>query len=350
MPSTIEVRDGFRRYALLRHGEALAGRALSPGEGARVVGSWLASSPNAARALVELYPGPLVGPAATANLAGRLRRDVERGVLTLVEPAEAIAAHDAFARARVTAPPDLRPGFVPAPRRTQPTRRERPSSIPEESTDTPGPVESLAAATPVLPSVVAPPFSTDIEALATLLNEARAAQARAEDHASRLPPKFRRKTVACDGATTLSGFKADEDLPAGFTRSPEMSSEQLLTYSRQLEARGYTPTLSGAADKGVPGANAATHAEKQLERYHAVVESGKPIGVSRSQCGDCRTWFQAVAQHEQRDIVVADPEFTRVFRSDGSVGVYDGENQLVASVEPQTPPSASIVSYEGVPW
>jgi hypothetical protein len=86
------------------------------------------------------------------------------------------------------------------------------------------------------------------------------------------------------------------------------------------------------------GRFAASHAETQQIALHlpeaAASEAGNfsnsqeiaPVeqiyGVSRPQCIDCRAFAQAMARAYGATIIVTGPEATRIFYSDGSVGVH----------------------------
>ena len=100
---------------------------------------------------------------------------------------------------------------------------------------------------------------------------------------------------------------------------------------------------------------AATHVEHQSLTAQRTDNSNEPIGVGREQCGDCRSQHQAYAQDKTRPgypepVVVADPAHSRVYNHDGSVDVYDTNNNHVTSTEPGEPTGASRTNYKGVPW
>ena len=103
------------------------------------------------------------------------------------------------------------------------------------------------------------------------------------------------------------------------------------------------------------GGAAATHAERQSLTAQHGDGTNDSIGVSKEQCGDCREHQQAAAQDPNRPghpdpVVVADPEHTRVYNSDGSVDVYGKDHNYVGSSDPNEPPSATRNDYKGVPW
>ena len=115
--------------------------------------------------------------------------------------------------------------------------------------------------------------------------------------------------------------------------------------------------IVGSKSEGdtIPGGAAATHAERQSITAQCIDGTNDTIGVSRSQCGDCRVHHQAYSKNQDRPgypepIVVADPEFTRVYHSDGSVDVYDENHKRVYSAELHESPKATGRKYEGVIW
>lgn len=186
-------------------------------------------------------------------------------------------------------------------------------------------------------------------ALQKKLKDARSSQIRATEAHKKLPRKYSQKTVASNGVQTLSGYKSTEKLPEGFARNESMQAEAMLKHSENLP--GYKPTRTGANDpKGLPGGNAATHAEKQLARYHELNNIDRPIGVSREQCGDCRNWYRAQAQASNKEYVVADPKFTRIYKPNGQVEVYNQNNELVKIVNKNESSNANINNYENIPW
>ena len=180
------------------------------------------------------------------------------------------------------------------------------------------------------------------------LNKAKAAKNRAIEAQDALPRKLKKKTVASNGTKTLSGYKKNQMMPEGFTRTPDLQSEAMLEHSKKL--RNYTPQSGGQTDGAIPGQNASTHAEKQLARYHELNNTNAPIGVSREQCGDCRIWFREQAKATNKEIVIADPVHSRIYNPDGSVEIYDINNKLLKTVSNDTPPAATIRIYEGIIW
>ncbi|MGB0384248.1 MAG: hypothetical protein ACPGWR_05420 [Ardenticatenaceae bacterium] len=78
-------------------------------------------------------------------------------------------------------------------------------------------------------------------------------------------------------------------------------------------------------DRGVPGRYDASHAEKQAYE----VAPNQPIGVSKVMCPNCRSYFRYLAQYVQKAQVVTDPDVTRVFFSDGAVGVVYSDNSVL---------------------
>ena len=78
-------------------------------------------------------------------------------------------------------------------------------------------------------------------------------------------------------------------------------------------------------DRGVPGRYDASHAETQAYE----VAPNQPIGVSKVMCPNCRSYFRYLAQYVKKLQVVSDPDVTRVFFSDGRVGVVYSDNKVV---------------------
>jgi RHS repeat-associated protein len=180
------------------------------------------------------------------------------------------------------------------------------------------------------------------DALRQKLDAAREAQERAANAADELPPKLEKKTVASNGHRTLSGSAGEP--PPGFNRDGT-DGESMLDYSQNQMTPSHNSPEQGAMDGDLPGSAAATHAEKQLAVQQMNGETNEPIGVSKEQCGDCRAWMQKQAQAQEQTIVVADPVYTRVYKPDGRVDVYDRDGDLVQQVPPGQPPSASLTKY-----
>lgn len=78
-------------------------------------------------------------------------------------------------------------------------------------------------------------------------------------------------------------------------------------------------------DRGVPGRYHASHAETQAYE----VAPNQPIGVSKVMCPNCRSYFRYLAHYVQKVQVVSDPDVTRIFFSDGTVGVVHFDNTVV---------------------
>ena len=97
----IEIRDGFRRFAVVRTdvSSRTKGRVLRAAEARVVVDHWLSSTPSLGTTLHQLYPGPTVGTASVSGRASQLRRDVASGRIVLIEPEDAAAAYHEFTRA-----------------------------------------------------------------------------------------------------------------------------------------------------------------------------------------------------------------------------------------------------------
>lgn len=82
---------------------------------------------------------------------------------------------------------------------------------------------------------------------------------------------------------------------------------------------------SGGKDQvrrgGFPGAAAHSHAERLVEVTHP----GQPIGVNRDMCEGCISHFENIAEHDGVTQVVADPEKTRVFHTDGLIEEFSND-------------------------
>lgn len=110
-----------------------------------------------------------------------------------------------------------------------------------------------------------------------------------------------------------------------------------------MEINGKTETIK-------KGKNAVTHTEKQLARYHDVNGIDAPIGVNRQQCGDCRKWFREQAQETGKEQIVADPEYVRIYKTDGTVEIYDADNNLLYVAAKDDQPKATMLKYEDIVW
>jgi RHS repeat-associated protein len=152
----------------------------------------------------------------------------------------------------------------------------------------------------------------EAEDLAAAIAGSRDAYHRAAADAKRLPRSMSDKTVASDGAKTLSGWT---NKPPGYT---DVDPVHVVHLSNQ---NGHELRSGGAQDQknngGFPGKYNASHAEKQM----TVASPDEPVGVSKPMCRDCQDYFAAQAQETGRPQVVTDPEVTRVFWPDGSVDV-----------------------------
>jgi hypothetical protein len=158
------------------------------------------------------------------------------------------------------------------------------------------------------------------------ITKARNALSRATQARNNLPKnsQWRDKTVASDGKRTVSGWA---DPPSGFSHA---APEQVAAQSKKM---GHNLASAGGNDQvklgGFKGKYQASHAEKQL----SMLCPDEPIGVSKPMCNDCQNYFSKLARDRGKPQVVADPEVTRIFRPDGSVGVVDknGAVSLVPS-------------------
>ncbi|MCL1810485.1 MAG: DUF4280 domain-containing protein [Clostridiales bacterium] len=165
--------------------------------------------------------------------------------------------------------------------------------------------------------------------LSKRIKEAIAARERAKELAGEYNSRYaRKKTVASDGATTLSGWRKLPEYTSSVSRTTRDNAGNDIRLTDAVlgkaEEMGYVLTPAGARDHGVPGQFNASHAEKQLSCL-----TTDPIGVSQEMCEDCQAYFTALAQHEKRQVVIADPCCVRVFNPDGSVGHYNDEGLAI---------------------
>jgi hypothetical protein len=123
-----------------------------------------------------------------------------------------------------------------------------------------------------------------------------------------------KKTVAeVAGQHTISGWTS--------RRGYVQKTNEVMQRARQM---GYQLRIS-LFDQGVAGRYDASHAEKQAYE----VAPNQPIGVSKRMCPNCRAYFRYLAQYMQTVQVVSDPNLTRIFFSDGRVGVVHSDNSVV---------------------
>jgi hypothetical protein len=116
------------------------------------------------------------------------------------------------------------------------------------------------------------------------------------------------KTVASDGVNnTLSGWGAIDEGAEFFNRTA--TTQDVISKSAEI---GHDLKPAGALDQGISGQFNASHAEKQMSLL-----SSKPIGVSRAMCSDCIEYFKKLAKYTGTEKVVADPDMTRIFMTDG---------------------------------
>ena len=167
------------------------------------------------------------------------------------------------------------------------------------------------------------------KSLAELVKEAVAAKERAVELAKEYNSHYaKKKTIASDGVVTLSGWRKLPEYASSVVRTgkDKAGNDEALTKLVQDKAAemGYVLTPAGARDNGKPGQFNASHAEKQLSCL-----TTDPIGVSQEMCEDCQAYFAALAQHEERTVVIADPGCVRVFNPDGSVEYYDDEGNAI---------------------
>ena len=144
-----------------------------------------------------------------------------------------------------------------------------------------------------------------------LARKSKEAYERAKETKDRLAKRYKGKTVAADGATSLSGWGRRR---RGFQK-PNVND----VFNKQKEI-GH-PKKPHNRDNGVFGRYNASHAERQ----EAVTAVEPAIGVSRRLCEDCHDFFIRLAQHEGREWYVTDPGGTSVFRPDGTRLGPDGQ-------------------------
>jgi hypothetical protein len=191
------------------------------------------------------------------------------------------------------------------------------------------------------------------------LAAAKAAMRAAIDAYENLPTKMEQKATAVSShdpsLRTLSGYdsvvstkSSDEARSLGFIRDSGVNDRaSMLDHGKAI---GHV-SPSRFTDNGIPGVSNATHAEKQLARVQDSRGIDAPMGVSREQCGDCRSWYRSESQYTNRRLVLADPVHTRVFHPDGSVDLHHTNNgTMIQSVPAGIAPIATDRIYEGVPW
>lgn len=98
---------------------------------------------------------------------------------------------------------------------------------------------------------------------------------------------------------------------------------------------GFEPPMTfrrtGANDGGIQGRAQASHTEKK--GYMAAREStppGEPIvmGISKGMCDQCIGFMMRAAKKDGRDVIVSDPNVTRIFKPDGSVIMIQGDKTV----------------------
>jgi len=156
-------------------------------------------------------------------------------------------------------------------------------------------------------------------------------------------PEQKTRVIASNGETTCSGGK---NQPEG-VHTEGVGKAEMLDHAKSI---GHESPRQGAMDDGTPRSAAAQHAEKKQAVLHDDRGSSEPIGVSEEQCGDCREFFRKDAQENDTQHIVADPERTRVFQPDGSVDIYDKDNNFVRTVPPDEPAKATLTKYKGIDW
>ena len=149
---------------------------------------------------------------------------------------------------------------------------------------------------------------------------------KAREHLDQLPPRVPPKT---DGRAGGSSFDS------GYG-SPGSDKDELTRLARERAERNGVPFRPRSYDKGPdgitrpPGSYHASHTEpKLLEDMGRKGTPDEPIAVNHATCPDCQKHLRATASKEGRSIVVADPDYTRIFNPDNTVTVIDKNNNVV---------------------
>lgn len=173
-----------------------------------------------------------------------------------------------------------------------------------------------------------------------------------------------RGVVATDGSATRENgvntrdsphSKVGREDPADTTQTAKDVGHPLPGSGRDVQRTSSGDYVGGKnAEPGntpMPGSQAANHSEKQVAHDQRQNERNEPIGVSDEQCGDCRKFHRSEAVDRGEQTVVADPNHTRVYNPDGSVDIYDTNNNYVGTAPPGTPPTGGTSGYKGGnPW
>lgn len=106
----------------------------------------------------------------------------------------------------------------------------------------------------------------------------------------------------------------------GETRSigpdKETAIRSVLRYSEKLAPYGYKIRPGGWLDQKITGRFNASYAEKVL---FTSLDEARPMAVDRVLCSDCVDFFLAASQDKGRDLVIADPFMTYVFKKEGRI-------------------------------
>ncbi len=128
-----------------------------------------------------------------------------------------------------------------------------------------------------------------------------------------LPVSQKGKTTASDGINTVSGHSPSRI--SNRTRSKidvtDVAPEKVMKRSENIN---HSLSENASIDNGVPGQAAASHAEKQI----MTAKPGDPLGVSREMCNDCIKFAQKHANEIGADVVITDPNGTKIFESGGT--------------------------------
>jgi hypothetical protein len=142
------------------------------------------------------------------------------------------------------------------------------------------------------------------------IEQSRKAFQKAIDAAKKLPNSQKGKTVASDGFKTVSGYadgRISKKTRDAIENVKDVKPDDIMHKSKN--EFGYDPKTNKSLDNGNPGSASASHAEKQLMH-----ETDDAIGVNRKMCQCCRKYAQAKANKTGKDVIVTDPDGTKIFR------------------------------------
>jgi hypothetical protein len=142
------------------------------------------------------------------------------------------------------------------------------------------------------------------------IEQSRKAFQKAIDAAKNLPNSQKGKTVASDGCKTVSGYadgRISKKTRDGIGDVRDVKPDDIMHKSKN--EFGYDPKTNKSLDNGNPGSASASHAEKQLMH-----ETDDAIGVNRKMCQCCRDYAQAKANKTGKEVIVTDPDGTKIFQ------------------------------------